>query len=134
MLTAEGSSLRGLLHRHNLFNVPIKCIWVVYRIILSITVAARSKEWAAFSRSNPGFMGSNPTPGLDVCVRLFYVCVVPSVDRGLTTDWSPVHGVLQTVYKKQKKNLRGLSPQANYTDRATAAVGEVVPTFADFCG
>jgi hypothetical protein len=25
--------------------------------------------------------------------------------------------------------LRGLSPQANYTDRATAAVGEVVPTF-----
>jgi hypothetical protein len=29
------------------------------------------------------------------------------------------------------KKLRGLSPQANYTDRATAAVGEVVPTFAD---
>jgi hypothetical protein len=28
-----------------------------------------------------------------------------------------------------KKKLRGLSPQANYTDRATAAVGEVVPTF-----
>jgi hypothetical protein len=29
------------------------------------------------------------------------------------------------------KELRGLSPQTNYTDRATAAVGEVVPTFAD---
>jgi hypothetical protein len=28
------------------------------------------------------------------------------------------------------KKLRGLSPQANYTDRATAAVGEVVQTFA----
>jgi uncharacterized membrane protein len=26
--------------------------------------------------------------------------------------------------------LRGLSPQANYTDRATTAVGEVVPIFA----
>jgi hypothetical protein len=26
--------------------------------------------------------------------------------------------------------LRGPSPQAKYTDRATAAVGEVVPTFA----
>jgi hypothetical protein len=26
--------------------------------------------------------------------------------------------------------LRGLSPQANYTDQAIAAVGEVVPTFA----
>jgi hypothetical protein len=31
---------------------------------------------------------------------------------------------------KKKKKLRGLSPQANYTDRTTAAVGEVVPTFA----
>jgi hypothetical protein len=29
-----------------------------------------------------------------------------------------------------EKKLRGLSPQANYTDRATAAVGEVMPTFA----
>jgi hypothetical protein len=36
---------------------------------------------------------------------------------------------LPQSYKK-KKNCR-LSPQANYTDRATAAVGEVVPTFAD---
>jgi hypothetical protein len=27
------------------------------------------------------------------------------------------------------KKLRGLSPQANSTDRATAAVGEVMPTF-----
>jgi hypothetical protein len=34
-------------------------------------------------------------------------------------------------YKQTKNKLRGLSPQANYTDRATAAVGEVVPTFAD---
>jgi hypothetical protein len=32
--------------------------------------------------------------------------------------------------KQKQKKLRGRSPQANYTDRATAAVGEVVPTFA----
>jgi hypothetical protein len=30
-----------------------------------------------------------------------------------------------------KKKLHGLSPRANYTDRATAAVGEVI---ANFCG
>jgi hypothetical protein len=30
----------------------------------------------------------------------------------------------------ETNKLRGLSPQANYTARATAAVGEVVPTFA----
>jgi hypothetical protein len=29
------------------------------------------------------------------------------------------------------KKLRGFGPLANYTDRATALVGEVVPTFAD---
>jgi hypothetical protein len=29
-----------------------------------------------------------------------------------------------------KLNSVAVSPQANYTDRATAAVGEVVPTFA----
>jgi hypothetical protein len=34
------------------------------------------------------------------------------------------------IQKKTKTKLRGLSPQANYTDRATAAVVEVVPTFA----
>jgi hypothetical protein len=32
---------------------------------------------------------------------------------------------------KTKTKLRGLSPQANYTDRVTAAVGEVVLTLAD---
>jgi hypothetical protein len=31
---------------------------------------------------------------------------------------------------KHPASLRGLSPQANYTDRATAAVVVVVPTFA----
>jgi hypothetical protein len=29
-----------------------------------------------------------------------------------------------------QNKFRGLSPQATYTDRATEAVGEVVPTFA----
>jgi hypothetical protein len=33
-------------------------------------------------------------------------------------------------YTYTEKKLRGLSPQAKYTDRATAAVGEVVPTVA----
>jgi hypothetical protein len=32
--------------------------------------------------------------------------------------------------QQRKLKLHGLSPQANYTYRETAAVGEVVPTFA----
>jgi hypothetical protein len=27
-----------------------------------------------FTRSNPGIVGSNPTQGMDVCLRLFCLC------------------------------------------------------------
>jgi hypothetical protein len=54
-----------------------------------ITVASRSKTWTVFARSNTGFVGSNPTQGMDVCVRLVCVCVVLCVDSGLATGWSP---------------------------------------------
>jgi hypothetical protein len=33
----------------------------------------RSKAWIVFARSNTGIVGSNPTPDMDVCVRLFCV-------------------------------------------------------------
>jgi hypothetical protein len=29
-----------------------------------------------FARLNTGIVGSNPARGMDVCLRLFYVCVV----------------------------------------------------------
>jgi hypothetical protein len=32
-----------------------------------ITVAARSKAWTVFARSNTGIVGSNPTQDMDVC-------------------------------------------------------------------
>jgi hypothetical protein len=38
-----------------------------------ITVAAWSEAWTVFTRSNAGIVGSNPTRGMDVCVRLFCV-------------------------------------------------------------
>jgi hypothetical protein len=45
---------------------------------------------------------------MDVCVRLFCVCVVLCLGRGLATGWFPVQGVLPTVYriKKLKKRPR----------------------------
>jgi hypothetical protein len=75
---------------------------------LPVTVATRSKAWTVLDHSNAGIVGSNPTPGMDVCVRLFYVYVVLCVGSGLATDWSPVQGVLPTVYriKKLKKRPR----------------------------
>jgi hypothetical protein len=47
------------------------------------TVAPRSKARTVFARSNAGILGSNPTRGMDACVRLFCVCVVLCVGSDL---------------------------------------------------
>jgi hypothetical protein len=39
-----------------------------------------------FACSKAGVVGSNPTRGMDVCVRLFCVCVVLCVGSGLAKD------------------------------------------------
>jgi hypothetical protein len=82
------------------------CIFVgLYGVL---TVAAQSKAWTVFARSNTGVVGSNPTRGMAVCVRLFSVYVVMCIGRGLATGLSPVQRVLPTVYriKKLKKRPR----------------------------
>jgi hypothetical protein len=45
-------------------------------------MAARSKAWIVFPRSNAGIVGSNPTSVMDVCV--YSVLVLGS---GLATGW-----------------------------------------------
>jgi hypothetical protein len=67
-----------------------------------ITVTAWSKAWTLFARSSSGIVGSNPTWGMDACVRLFCVCVVLCVGSGLATDWFPVQGVVLNVYRIKK--------------------------------
>jgi hypothetical protein len=52
-----------------------------------------AKAWTVFACSNTGIVGSNPTQGLDICLRLF--CV--RVGSGLVTGWSPIQGALLTV-------------------------------------
>jgi hypothetical protein len=42
---------------------------------MPITVVARSKTSTVFARSSAGIVGSNPTQGMDVYVRLICVCV-----------------------------------------------------------
>jgi hypothetical protein len=63
-------------------KIGSRLIFGLFSISLSITVAARSK---AFSRSNTGIVSSNHTRCMDVCVRLFYVCVVLCVGSVLAT-------------------------------------------------
>jgi hypothetical protein len=57
---------------------------------------------AVYEAVKAGIVGSNPTQGMDVCVRLFCVCVVLCIGSGLATGWSPVQGVLPTVYRIKK--------------------------------
>jgi hypothetical protein len=70
-----------------------------------ITMAAWSKAWTAFARSNTGIVGSNPTWGMDVCVHLFCVFVLSCVGSGLAMGWSLIQGVLPTVYRIKKLNI-----------------------------
>jgi hypothetical protein len=37
---------------------------------MPITVAARSKAWTIFSHSNTGIVDSDPTQGMDVCIKV----------------------------------------------------------------
>jgi hypothetical protein len=79
--------------------------------MMSITVAARSMAWTVFARSNTGVVGSNPTLGMDVCVRLLCVCIILCVGCGLAAGWSSVQGVLPTVYRIQKLKKRQRSKE-----------------------
>jgi hypothetical protein len=65
---------------------------------LPITVTARSMAWTVFARSKTGIVVSNPTRRRAVCVRLFCVCVALCIGSGLATGWSPIQGILPTVY------------------------------------
>jgi hypothetical protein len=58
----------------------------IYRLI---TVAALSKASTVFARSNVWIVSSNPAQDMDVCVRLFCVCVVLCVGSGLAIGCLP---------------------------------------------
>jgi hypothetical protein len=81
-----------------------------------ITEAAWCKAWTAFARSNTGIVGSNPTWDMNVCVRLFCVCVVLCAASGLLTGWSPVQEVLPTMWKIKNLKKRPSSNNCRATD------------------
>jgi hypothetical protein len=60
------------------------------------TVAARPTAWNVFAQSNTRIVGSNATRGMDVCVNSVFV--LSCAGSRLATGWSPVQGVLPTVY------------------------------------
>jgi hypothetical protein len=76
-------------------------------------VAAPSEAWTVFARSNTRIVGSNPMQGMDVCLRLFSVCI----GRGLAMGWSPIWGVLPSAL-----GLRNWSETKSFTDALRSKV------------
>jgi hypothetical protein len=75
-----------------------------------ITLVARSKAWTVFAGSNSGIVGSDPTQAwMSVCVYSVFVLVC--VGSGLAMGWSPIQGVLPTVF-----GLRNWSETKRLTD------------------
>jgi hypothetical protein len=86
-----------------IFSIFVNYIWYTYTS--PFTVAARSKAWTVFVRSNTGIVGSNHTWGIDDCVRLFCVCAVPCAGSGLATGWSPSKEFYRL--RKRSRNWKG---------------------------
>jgi hypothetical protein len=59
--------------------MQLLCIFLKVQVNVPITVAARSKAWTVFARSNTGIVGSNHTQGMDVCVCVYSVFLLSCV-------------------------------------------------------
>jgi hypothetical protein len=86
----EGSPCRNVYNSVDAFSLIIVSIYT----LRPVKVAAQSKAWTIFARSDAGIVGSNPTQGMDVCcVYAFILCL----GSGLATDWLLVQEVLSSV-------------------------------------
>jgi hypothetical protein len=85
-----------------------------WRVLSSGILSSLSPLKTVFARSNTGIVGSKPTQGMDICLRLFRVYV----GSGLATSWSPVQGVVPTVL-----GLRNWSETKRFTDALCSTVG-----------
>jgi hypothetical protein len=103
------------MRNHIISEITLEVFNISNTQLMLITVAARSKAWTVFARSKTGAMGSNPTRGMDVCVRLFCDFAVLCAGSGLATGWSPVQRVLhcvknQETEKAAKAQQRAVEP------------------------
>jgi hypothetical protein len=71
--------------------------WLIYGQLAGLAADHNGSTWSLRPLEHLERVGSNSTRGMDVCVRLFSVCALLCVGRGLETGWSPVLGVLPTV-------------------------------------
>jgi hypothetical protein len=79
--------------------------------LLLNTVAARSKAWTVFARSNNGIVGSNPAWGMDIYVFILFVLSYVQV----AASWRATDCVYdQEIEKAANAQQRAVEP---YIDR-----------------
>jgi hypothetical protein len=73
-----------------------------------VTVRSQFRPVTLFyaDHSNTGVVGSNRISDINICMRLFCVCIVLCVGRGLAMSWSPDQGVLLTIHRITKLKKR----------------------------
>jgi hypothetical protein len=86
-----------VLHVQSIFSFLI----ILIIIAEPVTVAARSTAWTVFARSEAGFVGSNPTQGMNVWyVYVFILCLCCPVIRYRPCDELITHPRSPTVCAK----------------------------------
>jgi hypothetical protein len=70
---------------------------------MPITLAVRSKAWTVLLRLKNGIVGSNPTRGMDVFVRLFCVCAVLCVQVAALRRADPPSKESYLLCKRSRK-------------------------------
>jgi hypothetical protein len=75
--------------------------WILWRkvTITFTTMAARSKAWTVFARSNTGIVGSNPIRVMGCLPEFILWLCCPVLCSGLAKCWSPIQRILPTVCK-----------------------------------
>jgi hypothetical protein len=70
-----------------------------------VTLAAQSKAWTVFARSEAGIVGSNPNQGMDVwCGYAFILCLCCPVFRYRPCDGLITRPMSPTIYEKWLRN------------------------------
>jgi hypothetical protein len=72
-----------------------------------VTVAARSKAWNVFTRLITGVVSSNPTRGMDVCMRLFCLCCPVQVAALRRADHSSKESYQPPISVRLRNLIRG---------------------------
>jgi hypothetical protein len=78
-------------------------IWFPVNRHPPITVAAPSKAWNIFARSNSGIVDSNPNQGMDVCIYSVFVCRQRPCDRLIIRLKSPTNCLKLRNWSEMKR-------------------------------